>query len=293
MLKINSENVVFKMDKDNKPVLTAKSGDVVIFETKDCFSESVQKETDLVSHIDFSKVNPATGPLFVEDAKAGDTLKVYIEKIKLKKQAAAVCLPGLGVLSDKIEKEVTIILDVNEDENYVDFLGKKLELKKMIGVIGTAPKNEAVVTGTPDSHGGNMDTLIISEKSTIYLPVNVDGALLSMGDLHAVMGDGEIGGSGAEISGEVTVKIEVIKNEQSFLPRVEYDNKVACIGCDKDMFKASKIATENMVRYLMKENNRSFEENTILLSLVGNLKVCQAVNPNFSMRMEIDKKYIY
>lgn len=292
MVVISEEKVVFKMDKDNKSVVSVKSGDRVIFKTKDCFSGSVRKTTDLVSQIDFSQVNPATGPLYVEDAKEGDTLKIYIEKIKLDKQAAAVCLPKFGVLGDKINQEMTIILDIDEEKNTAKFLDKNLELKKMIGVIGTAPKNIAVETATPDSHGGNMDVMLIGEGTILYLPVNVDGALLSLGDLHALMGDGEVSGSGAEVAGEVQLRVEVLKERNYSLPMFEYEDKIVCVGCDEDMYKASQIATENMVRYLMTKNNLSFEENTILLSLVGNLRVCQAVNPKFSMRMEISKKYI-
>ena len=210
MKRLTSDQVVFEMNKENKAVLSVASGEKVIFETMDCFSNEVCSADDTVSEIDFSKVNPATGPLFVENAEVGDVLKVKINQIRLEDQAAVLTAPGLGLLSESIEKEETVITKVtNKITNYKGF---EIPLRKMIGVIGTAPAGEGVNTGTPHDHGGNLDTILITEGSTLYLPVNVKGALLSMGDMHSSMGDGEIMGSGSEVAGEIEVEVEVLKN---------------------------------------------------------------------------------
>lgn len=164
----------------NAPALSVASGSTVVFETLDCFSNNVQSNTNLVSAIDFDQVNPATGPLFVEGANVGDILKVSIETITLAKQGAIVTAPGLGRLSEQIESEETVICPVSD--THVDYNGIQIPLRKMIGVIGTAPAGEAINTGTPLDHVGNLDTTRMTEGTILYLPVTVrmelDKALL-------------------------------------------------------------------------------------------------------------------
>lgn len=127
-MKILSENIIFNMDAENEAVLSVDSGARVTFETLDCFSNTVLSSEDLVSSIDFSKVNPATGPLYVNGAEVGDTLKVTINQIRLAEQGAVVTAPGLGRLADHIKKEETIICKVTEEG--VDYHGIKIPLKK-------------------------------------------------------------------------------------------------------------------------------------------------------------------
>lgn len=286
-MRISSEHVIFEMNKDNEPALQVDSGSTVVFETLDCFSNTVQSETDLVSSIDFSKVNPATGPLYVNGAEPGDTLKVTIHSIKVADQGVVVTAPGLGNLADSITEEETVICRVTND--YVDYKGIHIPLRKMIGVIGTAPAGEGVNTGTPHDHGGNMDTTRIAEGATLYLPVNVEGALLAMGDLHATMGDGEIMGDGLEIPGEVEVTVEVVKNVNLPVPLVETEDLWVTIGARETLEEASKLATHNMVKLIQNKSELTFNQAGMLLSLAGNLHTCQVVNPNVSVRMELPK----
>lgn len=287
---ITSDKTIFSMDKNNEPVLKAKSGDKVIFQTCDCFSDVIKTEEDLVSGIDFDRVNPATGPLYVEDAAPGDVLKVDIIKIEISNQGAVVTSPGLGRLSEKIEKEETVIGKIEGD--FVDYKGIKIPLNKMIGVIGTAPAGEGISTGTPYDHGGNLDCKMIKEGVSLYLPVNVKGALLSLGDLHAAMGDGEIMGSGMEIAGEVEVKVEVLKDFDYKLPIIETEEKWITLGSRKTMEEASDLAINNMVDLIMKKSDLTMNQAGMLLSIAGDLKVCQIVDPNMTMRMELNKKFI-
>lgn len=286
-MRISSENVIFEMNKNNKPALTVDSGTRVIFETMDCFSNKVKSEEDLVSAIDFSKVNPATGPLYVKGAEPGDCLKVSIHSISLDSQGAVLTAPGLGLLAEDIAKEETVICQVNDD--YVDFKGIKIPLRKMVGVIGTAPAGQGVNTGTPAEHGGNMDVTRMTEGATLYLPVNVEGALLAIGDLHASMGDGEIIGDGLEIAGEVEVTVEVIKDNQLLLPFLETEELWISIGSAEKMEEASQLAVNNMVHLIQQKTDLSFNQAGMLISLAGNLISCQAVNPNVTMRVELSK----
>lgn len=290
MKKLTSDKAIFAMSKENEPVLSVDSGETVVFETMDCFSGEVCSAEDTVSNIDFSKVNPATGPLFVNGAEVGDTLKVKINRIKIADQGAILTAPGLGLLADGIEQEETIIVEItDEGARYQSF---DIPLRKMVGVIGTAPAGESVNTGTPHDHGGNLDTLSIGEGATIYLPVNVEGALLAMGDLHAVMADGEIMGSGLEVAGEVEVEIEVLKDAEYPLPFVETEELYITLGSSETMEEASQLALNNMVKFLQTKTDLTFNQAGMFLSMAGDLRVSQAVNPNKTMRVEVKKEII-
>lgn len=290
MKRIRKDQVIFEMNKENEAVLSVKSGERVIFETMDCFSNEVCSEEDTVSEIDFSKVNPASGPLYVEGAEVGDLLKVTIHKISLEDQAAVLTAPGLGLLAEGVEKEETVIAKV--DEQSTNYKGYEIPLRKMIGVIGTAPAGEGVNTGTPHDHGGNLDTILVQEGASIYLPVNVKGALLSMGDMHSSMGDGEIMGSGAEVAGEIEVEVEVIRNSDLAVPFIETDELYVTIASRETMEEASQLALNNMVKFLQSKSDLTYNQAGMLLSLAGDLKVSQAVNPNKTMRVELKKDII-
>ena len=287
MQRISRNDVIFEMNKENNPVLSVDSGSTVIFETQDCFSGEVQTEADTVSSIDFAKVNPATGPLFVNDAEVGDTLKVTINRLDVDEQGAVLAAPGLGVFADEIEQEETAIAKVKE--NSTQYKGHTVPLRKMVGVIGTAPAGEGVNTGTPGDHGGNLDTTLMGEGVTLYLPVNVEGALLSMGDLHSSMGDGEVMGSGLEVAGEVEVTVEVVKDNKYPLPFLETDDLYVTLASRETMEEASKLALDNMSKFITENSDLTFNQAGMLLSIAGDLKVSQIVNPNKTMRVELRK----
>ncbi len=287
MERITKEHVIFEMNKENKPVLSVNSGTSVVFETQDCFSGEVQTEADTISSIDFAKVNPATGPLFVNDAHIGDTLKVTINRIDIEDKGAVLAAPGLGMFSDAIEQEETAIAQVTEEATL--YKGHTIPLRKMVGVIGTAPADEGVNTGTPGDHGGNLDTTLLGEGAILYLPVNVEGALLAMGDMHSSMGDGEVMGSGLEVAGEIEVTVEVLKDSNLPLPFVETDEVYATLASRETMEAASQVALNNMSKFITDTTDLTFNQAGMFLSLAGDLKVSQVVNPNKTMRVEVRK----
>ncbi|MDO5716144.1 MAG: acetamidase/formamidase family protein [Tissierellia bacterium] len=290
ILKLRKEQCIFTMDSNNEPIGKIKSGEKVIFETCDCFSDTVKTEEDTVSTIDFNRINPATGPLYIEGAEIGDVLKVFVEKIEIADQGAIMTAAGLGVLGAEISEEETIIARVVGD--HLEFRGLKIPLRKMIGVIGTAPFGEGISTGTPHDHGGNMDCTQIKEGNILYLPVNTEGGLLSMGDLHAAMGDGEVCGAGIEISGEVTVRVEVVKDFPYPTPLIESGDYWMTLGSRKTMEEASRVAVKNMSKIIMNQRKCDLNEAHMLMSVLGNLRVCQVVDPNMTMGMEFPKKYL-
>lgn len=287
---IPSTQVIFSMDKTNPPVHTAHSGDTLRFETCDCFSDTIQKEEDRIEDIDFSQINPATGPVYIEEAAPGDVLKVLIHKIDIGTQASIIVAPEFGLLGDQIDESQTLILPVEEDR--LLFKNIPIPLNKMIGVIGTAPAGEPVPNGTPGDHGGNMDCRLIGEGAILYLPVNVEGALLAMGDLHAAMGDGEIGVSGAEVAGAVEVTAEVLKDTDIPVPMVETKEVFAFLASAQTMERAAYRAAENATYWLTRHTDLSKNEAVMLLSASGNLRICQVVDPEVTLRMEIPKNML-
>lgn len=286
MLTIHTDTKIHKMSENNPPVAKAKSGETVCFETLDCFGGQLKSENDLLGGLDWNNVNPASGPLFIEGAMPGDVLKVEILKIELDDHGVMVDAPGEGVTGAAVSSESTKILPV---ENGKVKFNEKLSFPicPMIGVIGTAAKGEGIDTGTPGSHGGNMDCTRIGEGATLYLPVNTEGALLAMGDLHARMGDGEVEVCGVEIAGKVTVKLTVLKNCKLTTPFLVNSELAMAIHSAETVDEACVGATMAMHGFLTGELGMNEHEAGMLLSVTGNLCICQVVDPEKTVRMEI------
>lgn len=286
MLTIHTDTKIHKMSENNPPVAKAKSGETVCFETLDCFGGQLKSENDLLGGLDWNNVNPASGPLFIEGAMPGDVLKVEILKIELDDHGVMVDAPGEGVTGAAVSSESTKILPV---ENGKIKFNEKLSFPicPMIGVIGTAAKGEGIDTGTPGSHGGNMDCTRIGEGATLYLPVNTEGALLAMGDLHARMGDGEVEVCGVEIAGKVTVKLTVLKNCKLPTPFLVNSELAMAIHSAETVDEACVGATMAMHGFLTGELGMNEHEAGMLLSVTGNLCICQVVDPEKTVRMEI------
>jgi amidase len=285
MHRVSSKNVIFAMDKDNEPVAVVEAGSQIVFETCDCFENQIQSQSTIMNQLDWNRINPATGPIYINGAMPGDTLAVRVKDIKVGSQAVMLTGPTLGVLGDILKENFIKILPIIDGK--IEFSDKvKLPINPMIGVIGTAPKTNAVPCGTPGIHGGNMDSKIIGIGSTIHLPVEVPGALLAMGDLHAVMGDGEVSVCGAEVSGEVTVTVEVIKGRPYCLPIVFTKEAVYTIASDLSLDNAAVTATKNMVNILVSKGMPEAEAIS-LLSLSGNIQISQIVDPLKTARFEL------
>ena len=286
MLTIHTNTKIHMMSKDNAPAACAKSGDTVRFETLDCFGCQIRSEDQLLGKLDWSNINPATGPLFIEGAQPGDVLKVEILTIELDDHGVMCDGPGNGVTGCAVTEESTKILPVAS--GMISFNDKlSFPIQPMIGVIGTAPAGAGIDTGTPGAHGGNMDCTRIGAGATLYLPVNVPGALLAMGDLHARMGDGEVEVCGVEIAGAVTVRVTVVKDCSLPTPFLVNSEVAAAIYSAKTLDDASVGATMAMHGFLTTELGLNAHEAGMLLSVAGDLRICQIVDPEKTCRMEI------
>lgn len=286
MIIIKSENVVYKMSDKSEPVAYCESGDTVEFQTLDCFNNELLPKGAEYGVDNKSLGNPATGPLYIKGAKPGDTLKIEIIDILVGALGVNVIGPFSRGLKHKLTKYETKRIPV---ENGIAKFNDKLSMTidPMIGVIGVAPAGEEISTIIPGVHGGNMDCRQIKKGAVLYLPVFAEGALLAIGDLHALMGDGEIGGCGLEIEGTVVVRVSILSDKKSTAPAVYVDGKWVAIASCKTLDEASEKATEMMLEFLINEVGMNDYDAGVLLSLCGNLVVCQKVNPNKTVRMEL------
>lgn len=286
MITIPSSRAVYCMSPSNEPAAAVSSGETVVFRTLDCFGGQITDESQHMGAINWGEINPATGPLFVEGAEPGDTLRVEISRIALAPTAVTAEAPGEGLTGKGIADESTRIFPV-EGGRLIFNDRLSLELRPMIGVIGTAPAEGSVETGTPGAHGGNMDCTRIGEGSVLYLPVNVPGALLAMGDVHAVMGDGEACVCGAEAAAEITVTVSVVKGRELPLPFLVSGGSFMTIFSADTLDLAAEGAVLAMRGFLTGSLGLDIHAAGMLLSLGGDLRICQAVDPQKTCRMEL------
>lgn len=288
MIELDDAKTLFSFDKDLEPVLKVPSGETVRIRTKDCFGNQLQGSEDQLSEIDWEAINPATGPIYVEGAVAGGTLKVHIDNIELDAQTSSCTGKDEGVCGDRFSDWATHFCKV-EDGKVVWDERLSIPLAPMIGVIGVAPEGEPVNCGTPGKHGGNMDNTAIAAGATLYFPVAVDGALFGCGDMHAVMGDGEVSVSGAEVAGYATVTLTALPDLSVPNPLIENDTHFGIIVSAESLDKASELAVQQMVDLLASRTNESEADLVMLLSLVADVRVCQMVDPEKTVRFMVPK----
>jgi amidase len=289
-VRVSRDNVFFAFSPSLNPVARVKQGEEVVIETHDCFQGQLKSERDLISTLDWSHVNPATGPVYIEGVKPGDILRVDLLEVSVGETSTMVTIPGEGALGDVITKMETAVLRREGDE--ILFRNLRVAKRPMIGVIGVAPAAGEVPNGTPGAHGGNMDCTLIGAGASLFLTVGVDGALLGAGDLHAAMGDGEIVVCGAETPGEVRLKARVVDLPGLPTPFVSNKKVVATIVAAPTSDEAASEATHRMARFLTDLVGIPLNDAGMLMSLVGELKFCQIVDPLKTVRFEFPKQVL-
>lgn len=286
--RLPSTAAIYAFSPDNAPALTVPSGSVVAIDTCDCFADQLQTPADTLASLDWARINPATGPVFVEGAKPGGVLKVFIESIEVGKQGVMATGKDLGVLGDRFEGLTSRIVPFSDGKAVWDDK-VSLPLDPMIGVIGVAPAEGSLNCGTPGPHGGNMDNRMIRAGATLYLPVFVEGGLFACGDLHAVMGDGEVCVSGVEVPGTVTVRLEALPALSLKNPVLENDEVFETIASAETLDDAVTAAVGDMADLLVARLPLSLEEVVMLMSATGNAQICQVVDPLKTARFLMPK----
>jgi acetamidase/formamidase len=226
--------------------------------------------------------HPMTGPIYVEGAEPGDTLEVHLLTIDfLHPYGVAAFSPGGGVLPDEFPYAHQQLIRWSPGATSVEFRpGVRLTFAPFFGSIGVAPPplSGRLSSTPPGWHGGNLDNKDLIAGSIVYLPVHVPGALLSIGDGHAMQGDGEVTGAALETSLRGTIEVRVRKGQQIKWPRAETPTHYMTMGLDPDLDEATRLATREMVDYLAAEKKLSRQDAYVLCSLAVDLRVTQAVD---------------
>lgn len=273
MQHITDEHYIYKHAADNAPAAHAADGEIVIFDTRDCYNRLVKREDiSLEEQVGNEPDNPATGPLYVDGAEPGDVLAVDILKVDVADHGVVAI--GSGPFKDRTVPEKFHILPIRDGR--AEFHGVRWQLHPMIGVIGTAVPDRRVATFDAFEGGGNMDSRVITEGVTVWLPVRVPGAMLAMGDIHASMGDGEVCGTGLEVDGSITVRVRIKKHFLLNWPVTETPDTFYVNTNANDCGEAIRAAYFEMRRLIALATGWDEDEAALYMTLRGTLEANQA-----------------
>jgi amidase len=290
-VKVVSKNkVIYCFSPTDRPAIRVRPGEFVLLKTEDAFGGQVKGEKEPLGVLDWSRVDAATGPVFVETAKPGDTLVTEILDISIEKKGVIAAFPKSGILAGKKFKPSTKVVKLVDER--ISFDGDVwISANPMIGTIGVAPKRK-VATGTLGKHGGNMDVKELTAGTRLYLPVLTEGALFAAGDLHAVQADGELCVSAIEVAGEILLRFSLIRGKKPEWPILETKDSFAFLACGNTLDEAAKLATETMVKALMREYDWPFEHAYMFGSLAIDLQINQVVDPKKGVRATVSKDFV-
>ncbi|MDR1774846.1 MAG: acetamidase/formamidase family protein [Actinomycetes bacterium] len=293
-IKLTNDQVFYAFEPGLTPAAHAALGEEVTLITRDCFADQLASSDDTLDALDWDYINPATGPVYFDGVRAGDLLRIYIKQLRPTGHAVVTPIPGEGVMGDRITQGETIIVQNAADHVVVPTRAGELKLsaRPMLGVIGVAPASGKVPNGTPGAHGGNMDCTLVAENTSLYFRVGVDGALFGCGDAHTVMGDGEVLVCGAETPTETVVVADVVDEPDLPAPFLENETLYAVMASAGTTDAAYKLACDLMLDFLTKVAGLHVNDAAMLMSLCGDLKFCQVVDPQVTVRFEFPKQVL-
>ncbi|MGH2557675.1 MAG: acetamidase/formamidase family protein [Thermomicrobiales bacterium] len=296
------DQIGYLFDSRMEPVLRVQSGETFVVETEDsrtgrcrtpeqCTPEALRQ---LKAHRYYS--NPVTGPIYVEGSEPGDTLLVHVEHIEPDTQGYTGYDTTGTHFPEWFTEPCTYIYQIRD--GYVHFGDRiRIPLRPMLGTIGTAPDLESPRSATVGKHGGNLDCPEVSSGNVVSLPVEVPGALLFLGDAHAVQGDGELSGGAIEMRSTTTLRVVLRKGRPASMtwPRIETPDTILVVAADKPLEAALKHAIRDMVLWLEAEYRFGRSEAYMLLGQVGSARACQAAGnlaTPYTMSVAIPKQFL-
>ena len=286
-------------DRDEPPALTVGSGATIVLTSPDAANGmlSLQSTPEEMAAIDFRKLDPLCGPIYVEGAEPGDTLKVEVLNLELASWGWTGLLTGFGLLHEEIQEPYFRTFDLTKGS--VEICGERFELRPMLGVLGTAPaKPGKYASITPTDAGGNIDVRYLQAGATLYLPVFNKGALLSGGDGHGLQGEGEISGTAIEAPMRSTLRLEVIKGRTIRAPILDMSTKTYTeteyrdfLGVSPDLMVAAKDAVRFAVDELAASLRIAPHEAYAVFGMIAELRIHEIVDqPNWVVGCMIPKR---
>lgn len=277
--QVSREHVIFSFGPELNPVVQVEQGALLRLELQDCYHGQITSAAVLPGQVDDRLVNAATGPIEVIGARPGDTLMVDLIEINPGPRGVATVSAGIGQLAHRGVVDATRVFDVAD--GLVRMNDKVVfPARPMVGVIGVATGGEIAPTLAAGEHGGNLDDNLHGPGARILLPVRQPGAMLAIGDMHAAMGDGEVGGSGVEIAGDVLIRVGVLSGVQTRWPAAVIDGYWVTHGTAvEDLTAAVDAACDEAGRLLVEEWGFSVEDALVFLSVACDVGIAQAVHP--------------
>ncbi|WAP68181.1 acetamidase/formamidase family protein [Jiella pelagia] len=287
----------FGWDNSFEPAARVAPGSTIEFECLDSSGGQFSPESTVedVKTMDFGKINPVTGPIFVEGAEPGDALKITIESFKPSGFGWTANIPGFGLLTDDFKEPALTIWKYDPATMEPALFGKngKVPLKPFAGTIGCAPAEAGHHSVVPPRRvGGNLDIRDLAAGTTLYLPVEVAGALFSVGDTHAAQGDGEVCGTAIESPMNTVLTLDLVKDARLKMPRFTTPGPVTrhldakgyevTTGVGSDLMEGAKMAVAQMVDLLAGRYQMDPVDAYMLVSTCGDLRISEIVDmPNW------------
>jgi acetamidase/formamidase len=278
------------------PALEIESGEAVLLHVRDASDEQIRRDSGVedVLALDFTHVNPVSGPIFVKGAEPGDALAVELVEFHPQAWGWTAIIPGFGLLADEFPEPWLRISEVDGERGRIRFSEQvTLPCRPFPGTLGVAlpePGRHSILP--PSRFGGNMDTKHLNAGTTLYLPVGVPGALFSLGDTHAAQGDGEVCGTAIETTMDVVVRLSVRKDVRVDAPQYdlapgivgfhEQSGYHVCTGVGPDLMEATRDAVRAAIRWLGDRHGLAREEAYALVSVACDLRIHEVVDaPNW------------
>lgn len=292
----------FGWDNSQAPALRRRTGSTIRFNCQDLSAGQLGPSSTVadVVALDFGRINPVSGPIYVEGARPGDVLKVTLDSFTPQPHAGrgfgwTANIPGFGLLADQFTDAALNVWSYDPSSMEPALWGKsaRVPLKPFAGTIGCAPAERGLHSVVPPRRvGGNLDIRDLAAGTTLYLPVEVDGALFSVGDTHAAQGDGEVCGTAIELPMDVALMLDSVKSTALKTPRFTTPGPVTrhldakgyagTTGIGPDLMSGARDAVSGMVDLLCAQQGISAVEAYMLCSVCGDLRISEVVDmPNW------------
>lgn len=294
---LSEEKYHTKWDHSLPPVLEIDDGDIVHFSAKDGFCGQLTREStpEILPSIDWDKVIPLTGPVYIKGMKPGDVLKIEILETKVGSWGWTAILPGWGLLPEDFPDPYLKIWDFPDGKTTKMNSNIVIPLNPFCGTMGVCPAEDGPLSSVPPGpFGGNMDLRHLHKGSTLLLPAQVEGGLFSVGDGHAVQGDAEVCVSAIETSMQISLRFNVRRDisiqEPQFIcksplpPQVGAKGYYGTMGIGPDLKENAKKAIRYMIEHLVANYGLSREDAYVLCSVILDVRIDQLVDvPNFGV----------
>lgn len=291
-IHLGSGSIRFGWSRDFEPAATVSSGSELGVDVVDASAGQlgIGSTAEDILKLDFARVNPVSGPVFVEGARPGDVLEVAILEMSPSRLGWTAVIPGFGLLADQFPDPWLHVWDLESGRaNFLD--GLSVPIKPMCGVLGVAPAESGIHSVVPPRRvGGNLDISQLGVGATLWLPVEVEGALFGIGDTHAAQGDGEVCGTAIESAFATTVRLTVRRDMKIDAPEFELPGMPvdpvgpvhACTGVGPDLMEAAREATRSMVHHIERAFGLDSPAAYALCSVAVDLRISEIVDtPNW------------